>query len=37
LSILMIISGEGKDRAKEVLDINNGYIAKALSYIQNNK
>jgi len=37
LSILMIISGEGKDKAKEVLDLNNGYIAKALKYIQNNK
>ena len=37
LSILMILSGEGKDKAKEILDLNNGYIAKALIYIQNNK
>jgi N-acetylmuramic acid 6-phosphate etherase len=37
LSILMILSGQGKDKAKEALDLNNGYIAKALIYIQNNK
>jgi N-acetylmuramic acid 6-phosphate etherase len=37
LSILMILSGQSKDKAKEALDLNNGYIAKALIYIQNNK